>query len=291
MHAQQGTPGILCPSVLTKDDFYFTVKHLIEAYMHVDCNMTMPSPDYEEVPENNQLGPAYTYISVMPRFAKSTPPAILPQPFNHLPVEYEIPIPLSLPPRIPRQPPPTMRNRHYPPTQSSFVHPPSLKYDKQTRPSGSVPVKSFSIDQQLPRNVAPSPLPISLPQTHKNDCDDGEFQQPLHDVSEEHSASTYSPTDSPCKEAYSFVLPVSDHGIRQPYTPGSMMKEENHSNYHCRSSRSYGDYEVMISGTDMVAQSRDSQMPKDLELPPSPGLVRSAIVSASRGTLCLLTTG
>ena len=253
--------------------------------------MTMPSPHYEEVPGKNQLSPSYSYISVMPRFAKSTPSAILPRPFKHLPAEYEIPIPLSLPPRIPRQLPPTTRNRHYPPTQSSFVHPPSLKYDKQTNPSGSVPVKSFSVDQQLPSNVTPSPLAISPPLTRKNDCDDSESQQPLHDVSKEYSASTCSPTDSPCKQAYSFVLPVSDHGIRQPYTPGSMMKEDNHSNYRFSSSSSYGDYEVMISDTDMVAQPRDSQMPQDLELLPSSGLVRSASVSASRGTLCLLTTG
>ena len=229
----------------------------------------------------------------------TTPPALPPRPNKFLTANSGRPLPsppvsprevskvtTTLPPHIPRRPPHTMRNRQCPPAQSFFAHSSSLKCDTLTKTSASLPVKSFSTDRQLPRSAATSSLLNSFPLTCTDDY--SEFrQQPLYEVSTEYEASLRSTTDSSCNEIFPFSPPVSSYGINRQYTSDHVAKEDNHSS-RFESVGSDDDSDIMVNVTDVVARYRNSFTPKDLELP---GLVRSASVSASRGTLCLLTTG
>ena len=60
------TANILCPSVLSMNDFFFHVKQLMEDYMYVDCNTAKPSPQYEEVPVKNHLKSSHIYLDIVP---------------------------------------------------------------------------------------------------------------------------------------------------------------------------------------------------------------------------------
>ncbi len=229
----------------------------------------------------------------------TTPPALPPRSYKSLAANSGRPLPspprevpevtMTPPPRLPRRPMHTMRNRQCPPAQSFFARPSSLECDTLKKTSASLSVKSFSTDRQLPRSAATSSLLNSFPLMCRND--DCEFQQQQYEVSEEYKVSLRSSTDFPCDEMFPFSPPVSNYGINRQYTSDHVPKEGNHSNCRFESVGSDDDSDIMVNVTDVVAHYRNSIIPKDLELTPPPGLARSASVSASRGTLCLLTTG